>query len=347
MKNNEKESSLSTSQLIAIIIYLVAFVAINFISSQITSTQGATIGKTMGELRDVSQTGNVDGVLQKASSLIALLRKGAATAGTVTQISSLMSAFITLAIYKKGFYVAFVCNFISTAYIVIKIVMIGNTEAIPGVISAVVTLILITIIYLFSKKLSEKNSEIAKSYAQIVETNKVIKEKDEKLSYLAYYDILTKLPNRHMFIEKINETILNASNSPFTVLLVDIDNFKQINDAYGNQSGDVMLVTYAEKLKLFCQDSIFLGRIGGDEYGFIIQGNLTEANILNYVEKIQNIISEPIQINNTMVSSTASIGIASYPNNAVNSSDMLRCLDSAVYFAKANGKNRPCFYEQH
>ena len=93
-----------------------------------------------------------------------------------------------------------------------------------------------------------------------------IKEKDEKLSYLAYYDILTKLPNRHMFIEKINETILNASNSPFTVLLVDIDNFKQINDAYGNQSGDVMLVTYAEKLKLFCQDSIFLGRIGGDEF---------------------------------------------------------------------------------
>lgn len=346
MKTNEKENSFSTSQLIALIIYLIAYLATNYLNARVTNGQGQTIGETMQKLGAAIQNKPQE-IMPNVEFLVKLMRESSATVGTITQISSLLSAFITLAVYKKGFIVAFAVNFISVISVVIQIVMTKNTQPLPGVISGVVTLILITIIYFFSKKITEKNSEIAKSYAQIVETNKVIKEKDEKLSYLAYYDILTKLPNRHMFIEKINETILNASNSPFTVLLVDIDNFKQINDAYGNQSGDVMLVTYAEKLKLFCQDSIFLGRIGGDEYGFIIQGNLTEANILNYVEKIQNIISEPIQINNTMVSSTASIGIASYPNNAVNSSDMLRCLDSAVYFAKANGKNRPCFYEQH
>ncbi|MBR6634377.1 MAG: diguanylate cyclase, partial [Clostridia bacterium] len=109
---------------------------------------------------------------------------------------------------------------------------------------------------------------------------------------------------------------------------------------YGNSTGDTLLATYAEKLKAFCEDSVFLGRIGGNEYAFIIQGNLTEVNILNYIDKIKNIISEPVKIGNDVISTTASYGIASYPNNALSSSDMLKCVNSAVSYAKANGKER-------
>jgi diguanylate cyclase (GGDEF)-like protein len=120
-----------------------------------------------------------------------------------------------------------------------------------------------------------------------------------------------------------------------------------INKTYGSSSGDVLLATYDEKFKGLCDDSVLLGRIGGNEYGFIVQGNNSEANILNFIEKIQNILSEPVQIGSDVISSTASFGIASYPNNAVSSSEILTCINSAVSYAKSNGKNRPCFYEQY
>lgn len=272
--------------------------------------------------------------------------------GVMAQIQVLLSAFVVLVMPKAGYRSALILNIINSGTVIMNILRLKSMgvptylSALPGTVIPVSTIFLITILFVFSNKVTENNKEISKNYEQLMETNRIIKEKDEKLSYLAYYDILTSLPNRHLFIEKIDETILNASNTPFTVILADLDNFKLINNTYGNTSGDILLADYAQKLKKFCGDSIFIGRIGGNEYGFIIQGNMTESNILNYIEKIQNIIAEPVQINNDMVSSTASFGIASYPNNAINSSDMLRCLNSAVSYAKSNGKNRPCFYEQ-
>ncbi len=346
MNTNEKEK-FSAAHVVALLIYLIAFISISTISRGITTNQTATIGQQMGEISQTLPQGNVSNTMSKITSLTDYLRNNSLVTGTLSQVGMILSTFITLAVYKKGFLLALVCNCVSIIMVLTVAISQNAFQSLPGAASSVTAIILITIIHVFSVKVIEKNKEISRNYAQLIESNRVIKEKDEKLSYLAYYDILTRLPNRHMFIEKINETILNSSNTPFTVLLADIDNFKQINDAHGNQAGDVVLVTYAEKLKQFCEDNIFLGKIGGDEYAFIIQGNMTEANILNYVEKIQNIISEPIQINNATVSSTVSIGIASYPNHAVNSSDILKCLDSAVSFAKANGKNRPCFYEQH
>jgi diguanylate cyclase (GGDEF)-like protein len=330
---SKKESkSTQSSHIIAIVIYALAYIAILYFAQFVLN--GAIRGKMM------AQYANSPELATKTAML-------SAGAGTLAQIQTLLSAFIVLACKKKGYITAILCNIFNTTVVLAMAVKQHNVSAIPGFIVPISAVVLVTIIHIYATKVSQKTNELSKSYEQLMETNRIIKDKDEKLSYLAYYDVLTSLPNRHLFIEKMDESIVNNANMPFTVILCDLDNFKMINNTYGSSSGDVLLATYAEKFKGLCDDSVFLGRIGGNEYGFIVQGNNSEANILNFIQKIQNVLSEPVQIGSDVISSTASFGIASYPNNAVSSSEILTCINSAVSYAKSNGKNRPCFYEQY
>ena len=331
MKKSENSTD-KIMQNIALIIFIAAYVGIcGFVIVKIN-------GERRSELINSQFTG--EELIKKQAIL-------QSTAGILAQIQVLLSAFIVLAVPKKGYICSFALNFVYAISCINAVIRSGNYGIIPGTIIPIATIFLISIINIFSNKLNQKNNEISKNYEKLMETNRIIKDKDEKLTYLAYYDILTSLPNRHLFIEKIDETIVNNSNMPFTVVLADLDDFKLINNNYGSSAGDTVLATYAEKFKILCGENVFLGRIGGNEYGFILQGNLSEANILNFIEKVQTILSEPVQIGNDIISATASFGIASYPNNALNSSDILNCINSAVSFAKSNGKNRPCFYEQY
>lgn len=302
----------------------------------------------LGELDyNMSSPKNPNALGDNISAMFKINNTSQVASGTMAQLVLVLSAFITLAVHKKGYITSLILNFISCICGLVVLIKTHSIQPVPGFINTFSAIVLISIIYGFSNKIIAKNQEISRNYQQLIETNRLVKETDEKLSYLAYFDILTGLPNRQKYIEKLDETITNSTNNAFTTILADLDNFKQINDTYGLNVGDIVLNTYAEKLKAYCQENIFLARIGGDEFGFIIEGNMTEANILNHIEKIQNILSEPIQINDIMLTSTSSFGIASYPNNAVSSSDLIKCLDSAIYYAKANGKNRPCFYEQY
>ncbi|MCQ2464854.1 MAG: GGDEF domain-containing protein [Oscillospiraceae bacterium] len=360
MQKNENSNS-SASQIIGLAVYTVAYLAIwYFLTFKLQSIMGmgsaaggppaGVAGGPPGGAPGGAAAEGAAAAAAAAGTAAEMARKSAimsATSGVLSQIQVLLSAFIVLGAPKKGFINAIVVNLISLATCIFKVVALDQISSLPGAIIPASTIILVSIITAFSTRLSLKNAELSKNYEQLMDTNRIIREKDEKLSYLAYYDILTSLPNRHLFIEKIDETIVNNNNMPFTVVLADIDNFKMINNTYGSSSGDVLLATYAEKFKTICGDSVFLGRIGGNEYGFILQGNMSEANILNFIEKIQNVLSEPVQIGSDIISATASYGIASYPNNAVSSSDILNCVNSAVSYAKSNGKNRPCFYEQY
>ncbi len=302
----------------------------------------------LGELDyNMSTPRNPNALADNLCAMLKVQNTSQVATGTLAQLVLVLSAFITLAVHKKGYIASLIMNLLSSFCGLMVLIKTHSVQPVPGFINTFSAIVLISIIYGFSNKIIAKNKEISKNYQQLIETNRLVKETDEKLSYLAYFDILTGLPNRQKFIEKLDETITNSSNNAFTTILADLDNFKQINDTYGLNVGDIVLNTYAEKLRAYCQSNVFLARIGGDEFGFIIEGSMTEANILNHIEKIQNILSEPIQINDIMLTSTSSFGIASYPNNAVSSSDLMKCLDSAIYYAKANGKNRPCFYEQN
>lgn len=259
--------------------------------------------------------------------------------GIVSQLLLLFSAFAVVAFPRYGYFAAVGANIfqiVMTTLATIRAVLHGGTaSALTGLITSVATIILATIIHVFYRRIVKNNEEL-------VNANRILKAKDEKLTYLAYYDILTSLPNRQLFIEKIDETI--TSSQSFTVIAANIDNFKDINNELGNNAGDAVLCSYSKKLKKLCGNSIFLARINGDEFGFILFGNETESEILNYIDTIKEVISEPIKFNDVKLNITMSYGVAIYPLNATDSTEMLKCVSSALSVAKANGKNTHYFF---
>jgi diguanylate cyclase (GGDEF)-like protein len=259
--------------------------------------------------------------------------------GIVSQLLLLFSAFAVVAFPRYGYFAAIGANvfqiFMTSMATVRAVKNGGSTNALTGLITCVATIILATIIHIFYRRIVKNNEEL-------LNANRILKAKDEKLTYLAYYDILTSLPNRQLFIEKIDETI--TSSQPFTVIAANIDNFKDINNDLGNNAGDAVLCSYSKKLKKLCGNSTFLARINGDEFGFILFGNETETEILNYIDTIKEVISEPIKFNDVKLNITMSYGVAIYPINATDSTEMLKCVSSALSVAKANGKNTHYFF---
>lgn len=271
------------------------------------------------------------------NKLFSLGKNGVIMLGICTQLLSLLSAFVVVIVPKYGYYFAMFLNVIASLRLIFTIISKNETSAITGLISTVASAILITIIYFFYKKINKNNEELLKA-------NAILREKDEKLSYLAYYDILTGLPNRQLFIERIDEAINASAQSPFTVIAANIDNFKIINNEYGNNAGDAVLCAYSKRLKNLCGNSTFLARINGDEFGFILYGKESDATILNYVDTIKEVVSEPIKYQDTKLNITMSFGIALYPLNATESTEILKCVSSALTVSKSNGKNTHYFY---
>lgn len=254
--------------------------------------------------------------------------------GIFVQLLLLFSTFVVVAFPKYGYYTAVATNLLSIGTCIMNYFH-GAKSAMTGLISNVSTIILVSIIFFFYRKVLKNNEELTAA-------NQVLKEKDEKLTFLAYYDILTGLPNRQLFIERIDDAI--AASRPFTVIAANIDNFKNINNQLGNNAGDAVLCSYSKKLKKYCGNSIFLARINGDEFGFILYGTETEAHILEYIDTIKEVISEPIKFNDVKINITMSYGISLYPANATDSTEMLKCVSSALSVAKSSGKNTHFFF---
>ncbi len=264
--------------------------------------------------------------------------------GVIAQIQVIISTLLVVIARKKGYIAGLILNFMTIGGAAMQVIRSGKISSIPGVITPVCTIITITIIFVFSVRIRKMHDVLSENYEALMETNRVIQEKDKKLSYLAYYDVLTNMPNRQSFIDTLDEKIKNDAAG--TVICMDIDDFKRVNDYYGHNTGDIMLCEYAERLNRFCGNVNYAGRIGGDEFGIILPGNFSEAAIYEYVEKLRALFAEPVTVNGNMFRITMSYGIASYPRDGRTSQDMFKCTDIAVFNAKATGKDRPYFYSQ-
>ncbi|MGN6712139.1 ABC transporter substrate binding protein [Anaerocolumna jejuensis] len=169
-----------------------------------------------------------------------------------------------------------------------------------------------------------------------------IKEQEEFIKYLASNDHLTNLPNRMSFMEKINSEL--QAKACGAILLMDIDNFKGINDSVGHLYGDKMLSLIAERIRTLMGENILAYRFGGDEFILLITGSDVELLIESCLEKIKELFSEPIQLMGTEHLVKFSIGITVFPKD---NSDMERLLinaDTAMYFVKDNGRDNYMFY---
>ncbi len=168
---------------------------------------------------------------------------------------------------------------------------------------------------------------------------------EQDLQYLAYFDGLTRLPNRDLFNKQLTHAIDKASrnNSNIALLYIDVDNFKYINDSFGHATGDTVLSMIATSLKQSIRDSDCLARIGGDEFVILLEDLNDPLLAGNIAKKALDEVNSNKEI--SRFNTSISIGISSFPDDAHNQQDMLRNADTAMYAAKSSGKNQLHFYK--
>lgn len=203
------------------------------------------------------------------------------------------------------------------------------------------------------EKLEESYNELEEAYKQLQSANEALDEKYEELKVseernkkIAYLDYLTELPNRTAFTEYLEYTLSTLKKGHIlSVMYIDLDNFKVINDTLGHSYGDELLIDCAERLKQAIDKNDYLARFGGDEF-IILSENI--INMWEYEEKIQTIqkvFAQPFVLALKEFFVTASIGVAIAPKDSDNAQSLVRNVDVALYQAKNLGKNTVSFYE--
>lgn len=179
-----------------------------------------------------------------------------------------------------------------------------------------------------------------------VQLESMVEEKTQTLQYLAHYDTLTMLPNRLLFIDRLNQGIKHAKRykTPLYLLFLDLDRFKEVNDSFGHDAGDELLRIIAQRLKACLREEDTVARLGGDEFTILLAG-VAINEVHTILTKILDVISQPISINTLPTYTTFSIGISRYPDDGTNAELLLRNADTAMYRAKELGKNRFQFYD--
>lgn len=187
-----------------------------------------------------------------------------------------------------------------------------------------------------------------------IRTNELQLEVDERreaermLDELAYYDSLTKLPNRISLLEYLKVAIARArrKKTKMAVLFIDIDRFKTVNDTLGHDAGDQLIVEIAKRLQTCLRDEDSIHRFGGDEFVAILQ-DVQDLSDINYVAKrMLNCLSKPVKINSTEIFSSVCIGVSLYPDDDDDIDNLLKFADAAMYHAKDQGGNNYQFYNQ-
>lgn len=161
-----------------------------------------------------------------------------------------------------------------------------------------------------------------------------------ELEKYANYDKLTGLPNRRLFFERLNQMILENEryNSKFALLFIDLDGFKEINDNYGHEVGDEVLIIAGNRLLESIRKSDTVARMGGDEFTIIIRNIEDKENIDKVIKKIHTKLQEDMVIDDVKCNVNSSIGIAIYPDNGLDNEALLKSADEAMYEIKKNGK---------
>lgn len=193
-----------------------------------------------------------------------------------------------------------------------------------------------------TKKWSEENIELLNIMANILSSGMTQIEADKQVEFMAYYDNLTKLPNRFLFSDRVNQAIelSKRTGKLISIIFIDLDNFKSVNDTIGHKGGDVLLQQVAKRLVGVLRKTDTVARFGGDEF-MIMLNNITDYDMVTKIaDKIMEIFSETFVVNNQEFLITASAGIAISPIDGEESEILVKNADIAMYKAKAKGKNQ-------
>ncbi len=208
-------------------------------------------------------------------------------------------------------------------------------------------------VLLEKQKLNEDYLELESAYEEVSTAKNELsikydelKRSKEKIQKLAYSDYLTELPNREAFTEMLDSVMLTLRNEEIIAIMnVDIDNFKTINDTLGHSYGDELLIDVTHRLKQAMDDNDYLARSGGDEFIVLSQNFSDIGEYEAKIKKIQKIFDYPFVLSMKEYFITVSVGIAMAPKDGKTTQVLIKNVDSAMYAAKANGKNTFVYFD--
>jgi diguanylate cyclase (GGDEF)-like protein len=204
------------------------------------------------------------------------------------------------------------------------------------IILALAVLSIALIVSLFDRRLEIRTAALSSSLA----------DANKELQFLTRHDSLTKLPNRALLHERLEREIQRAhkEHSSFAVFFIDMDAFKQINDAFGRQTGDRLLAEVAVRIRSIISANDMLAHISGDE--FVLASTASNsANAARLAENLIAVLREPIEVAGHECNITASVGIALYDNKIVERHQLLKNAEAAMYRAKSLGRDGYCFFD--
>lgn len=230
--------------------------------------------------------------------------------------------------------------------------------------AAIIFAMLLIIIFILSfsikrkkedeRKLNASYEELSAVYEELSATDEELRdrykelvENQEKIKHLAYYDSLTNLPNRTSFIELLKESIeSNRYNKIGAVYLIDIDNFKNINDTLGHDDGDELLKAITSKLRILVSHELRLFRAGGDEFLILKEDINGREEAIIFAKKLIKVFNKYFYINNKPLYISVSIGVTIFNEDGNDVISILKNVDLAMFKAKEYGKNRFEFYNK-
>lgn len=172
-----------------------------------------------------------------------------------------------------------------------------------------------------------------------------LREAEQRIEHLAYYDALTNLPNRTLLAQRVALALALATRreESLALLLLDLDRFKEINDSLGHAEGDALLVQVAARIGEFIEEADTVCRVGGDEFVLLLP-ETNQSGALEMADRLMGAFHQPFTVAGHSLRATVSIGIALYPHDGATFDDLLKNADTALYRAKQEGRNHAVFY---
>ncbi|MFP5404324.1 MAG: EAL domain-containing protein [Gammaproteobacteria bacterium] len=172
------------------------------------------------------------------------------------------------------------------------------------------------------------------------------KAAEDTIRHQAHYDPLTQLPNRRLFLDRLGQDIVKARRDrhSLALLLIDLDEFKEVNDTLGHDAGDRLLQEAARRIRRCVRDSDTVARLGGDEFTVVLTELSSHAHAEDIAQKITDALAEPFHLGDEVVYVSASLGITLYPADADDIDTLMKHADQAMYAAKRQGRNRFCYF---
>jgi len=186
------------------------------------------------------------------------------------------------------------------------------------------------------------------NYISVLSDNSTIKQSQERADYLAHHDVLTDLPNRHLFNDRLEHALQRGHRQGVLVaiLFIDLDNFKSINEGLGYPVGDRVLQETATRMVQLVREEDTVARIAGDEFAIILEDIKDPESVAKITGKLLEAFRPPFFIDNDELHVSVSIGISLYPDDGDDVTTLIKNADTAMYKAKEMGKAGYCFYTQ-